>query len=386
MTACGGGSGAEAESPGLPAAGSPDLIEFVLDVQPSGDKAIVEVRAAAGGCLARVGVQCGIPIQVTLDVNGGYAAEARAPVNNDPSAPFFSFVYDVPTAIGYGQMKAGEPALLQARVCFYNATMTFCRSGALFTDFRSHAQAGFFGAQPYTVDARLNFFPQTGPLSQPIARTGALVIVEPRVSVAGPGGPVQPTPESFTSQMRIALRPTGSQAVIRIDPASQTGNFVPDVAGTYVVEFTPVYQSGLHGWPVYGTVYVQQSGTDVRVTVDPTPPGPLTPTVQETPVAAAGVTRLYVQAQSNGLETEIKSVEAVLDGASLGTLSAPNVMRSFSPYGNARLFAFDVPTSRLENAVHTLVARVVTQRGEAYAVQLAFTGATDAQVAEFFPR
>ena len=170
--------------------------------------------------------------------------------------------------------------------------------------------------------------------------------------------------------------PPGSTAMIGLDPASNAGLFTPDKIGDYVVAFTPVYTDGRTAYPSYGLTIVQQASTAVSVFVkaDPNRLGPYT---FPFPGAAPETSRIFVSASRNGLSTNIASVQGMLDGVALGSLTQTNITAQTCYKGRCEtstFFGFDIPKSRLGTAEHTFIANVTTNAGVTYSVGLTFLG------------
>ena len=395
LSSCGGGGGSEVApgavlipdappapgvTPSVPAAAQ---IEFLIQGNPLGvkpnEQMNIDVRAPyyPGACMVRIAGVCSQPTSVTISLESDMRNAFDEKGNSVQGEDLFN-IYNQPKKgppyIGVfyaSNYYKGENRAVMVKVTAKTASgETVERQGFIFTDFSQPFEAGFFGASDLiqvSPNAIVNIS-TPGSLSP---RTGSPVIVQ---------GALTGNSTNVRYAYSVAAAPLGSTAGIALDPVSNYGVFMPDKPGEYVVALAAVDANGRTTYPAYKLVRVFQASTEVNIRVSPTPNltfFPVTP-VFESPRALQNTSRIYVSAAKNDLISNIVSVQGVLDGVVLGTLSQPNVTRNDSSGKRTvvtSFFAFDVAHVNLGNSTHNFIANVINDKGVTYPVALSFSKA-----------
>ena len=357
-----------------PSVQSGTQIEFVIQGTPFPLQATqttnIEVRAPnyPGACIVRIAGICTKPTSVSISREFGVLNEFNDRGNslnqNDarpqPASgpPYVAVLYQ-------SNIFTGSNNVVKATVTAKGANgETVQREGFVLVDFAKPFEAGFLGGtQSVQVVPSIGF--ATPAATEP--RVGSPVVVQG--VLAGDAAGAKYT-YSFVSV------PPGSTAMIGLDPASNAGLFTPDKIGDYVVAFTPVYTDRRTAYPSYGLTIVQQASTAVSMFVR-ADPNRLGLDTFPFPQAAPDTSRIFVSASRNGLSTNIASVQGMLDGVALGSLTQTNITAQTCYKGRCEtstFFGFDIPKSRLGTAEHTFIANVTTNAGVTYSVGLTFLG------------
>ena len=372
---CGGGS--EPGAVPAPAAVTSPVIEFLLEARSAGRYQVnLEARPAdyEGSCMVRLGQQCVAPksVEFTFATSADLAFKYTTGPANNPTVYYNVFADRLP---------AGEQLLKVVVKATASDGTERQREGYLrfdpskrvvketpdVNDKLVFAQAGFLGAQ--TVD-----------LLTTLSSTNTQY---PREPIAVTLNTVGAT-DGMQSSFQFLEKPKGSTATLSYNSLGRTATFVPDVAGEYVVVGTPVFPNGKAAWPAYASVIASFFPYEVFVSTDVSPTASALP---DDPLQPPNTTRIYVLADAYPAASLV-SVQALLDGRSLGILAAPNVAHylvttrgSFRPFP---LFSFDVPNSDLGALQHLLSIRLTNTRGDTYISDLLFTGGNAARKDETF--
>ena len=353
-------------------------IEFVIQGTPFPSQATqttnIEVRAPnyPGACIVRIAGVCTKPTSISISYEPYETRLLNEFNENGNSLTRFDASFPQPAngppyvAVLYqSNIFTGSNNVVKATVTAKGPNgETVQREGFVLVDFSKPFEAGFLGgSQSVQVVPSIGF--ATPAATEP--RVGSPVVVQG--VLAGDAAGAKYT-YSFVSV------PPGSTATIGFNPASNAGLFTPDKIGDYVVAFTPVYTDGRTAYPSYGLTRVQQASTAVYMSVEADPNRPSPYTIRF-PRAAQDTSRIFVSASRNGLSTNIASVQGMLDGVALSSLTQTNITAQTCYKGRCEtstFFGFDIPKSRLGTAEHTFVANVTTNAGVTYSVGLTFLG------------
>jgi len=335
LAGCGGGGGAGAGTDtSLPPAAPQSLsqIEFVVDVSHGGVAILptitVTVRPAVPNCMVLTAAGCDAPKRVAGFIDGSFAFpvdSATAPSENQTYTFTIPFVNDAGTH-GVSVLVADKTGNTR------EGWLAFGASGA--------AQAGFFGR--YTEAgfknsvSSENFFGHVGSTKQ-IRST----------PIAG----AQPI-------LRLLQVPTGSASALVPDPQDPwQASLKLDRIGNYVVESAPMFGDGRSVAPTHYKMRAAPFNVTFNWSLE------YSANPREVPAVAPENARLAIEAFATD-PRKVASVEAFLNGASLGKLTAPNVQERFGSQGSSPpdflrpLYSFDIARESLNPPRPTL--RIVT--------------------------
>lgn len=373
LAACGGG-GDSPSLPGIPAPAAggttpeppvvvvpppaptvvksdPPRFAFLMEILPVESTTIYRVRGVEpSACLAFAVNGCIPPASVELYLGADRVTTLAGPNNGTRSAPSY------PTYDSFLPSVVSGPQVFRAVVILPAdaSGVVYKHEGVLLYD------TGATNNRQITIEG-----PGT---TQKLAVTGSRV--GDTIVVAATDTGLNPVPNGV---LKLLEKPAGSNALLPAITPSGTASFVADRIGRYTVEYSPVMADGKLGPSLYVVVGVVPQLVRIFANVGSTF------SVFDIPPAPATATRVYVSPNST---RGIASVQVLLDGVSLGSLTQPNVQQ-FSVC-NARgctgtaqyspAWAFDFDTRAVASGSHMLRILLTDIAGHVFEVPLPVPG------------